>query len=87
MFMSRDQNAVQNSNIQIGNKSFETVEQLTYFGTTITNQTSIQENLEQGTEEDIWAYEGASCLSRVWAGYVARMWESKSCIWGFSGKT
>jgi hypothetical protein len=38
MVMSRDQNAGQNGNIQIGNESFETVEQFKYFGRTLTNQ-------------------------------------------------
>jgi hypothetical protein len=37
-YMSRDQNAGQNGYIQIGNKSFETVEQFKYLGTTLTNQ-------------------------------------------------
>jgi hypothetical protein len=32
MIMSRDQNAGQNGNIQIGNKLFETVEQFKYLG-------------------------------------------------------
>jgi hypothetical protein len=41
MVMSRDQNAGQNGYIQIGNKSFETVEQFKYLGTTLTNQNSI----------------------------------------------
>ena len=36
MVMSRDQHAVQNHIIMIGNKSFERVEQLRYLGTTIT---------------------------------------------------
>ena len=43
--MSRDQNAGQNSNIQIGNKSFETEEQFKCLGTTLTNQNSIHEEI------------------------------------------
>jgi hypothetical protein len=37
MAMSRDQNAGQNGYIQIGNESFETVEQFKYLETTLTN--------------------------------------------------
>jgi hypothetical protein len=41
MIMSRDQNAGQNHNMKIDNKSFERVEQFKYLGTTLTNRDSI----------------------------------------------
>jgi hypothetical protein len=43
--MSQDQHAVQNHNTYIGNKSFEMVEDLKYLGTSLTNQSSIHEEL------------------------------------------
>jgi hypothetical protein len=38
MLMSHEQNAGWNHNIKIGNKSFESVAEYNYFGTTLTNQ-------------------------------------------------
>jgi hypothetical protein len=46
MAMSRDQNAGQNHNIKIDNKSFERVEQFKYLGTTLTNRNSIHEEIK-----------------------------------------
>jgi hypothetical protein len=46
MVMSRDQNAGQNHNIKIDNKSFERVEQYKYLGTTLTDPNSIQEKIK-----------------------------------------
>jgi hypothetical protein len=46
MVMFRDQNAGQNGYIQIGNESFETVEQFKYLGTTLTNQNSVHEEIK-----------------------------------------
>ena len=48
MFLSvhRDQNAGQNGSIQIGNKSFETVEQFKYLGTALTDKNFIHEEIK-----------------------------------------
>ena len=46
MVMSRDQNAGQSHNIKIDNSSFESLEEFTYLGTTITYQNSIQEEIK-----------------------------------------
>ena len=45
MVMFRDQNAGQNGYIQIGDKSFETVEHFKYWGTILTYQNSIHEEI------------------------------------------
>jgi hypothetical protein len=46
MLVSRDQNAGQNWEIKIGNRSFENVSQFKYFGTIVTNQNLIQEEIK-----------------------------------------
>jgi hypothetical protein len=46
MVMSQEQNAGQNHNIKIGNKSLERVEQFKYLGTTLTGQNSIREEIK-----------------------------------------
>jgi hypothetical protein len=46
MVMSQDQKAGQNESIEIGNKSFETVKQFKYLGTTLMNQNSIHEEIQ-----------------------------------------
>ena len=44
--MSRDQNAGQNKSTKIDNSFFETVEEFKYFGTILTNQNSIPEEIK-----------------------------------------
>ena len=46
MIMSRDQNAGQSYSMKIDNSSIERVEEFKYFGTTLTNQISIQEEIK-----------------------------------------
>jgi hypothetical protein len=46
MLLSRHQNAGQNHDIKIANRSFENVAQFRYLGTTIINQNLIQEEIE-----------------------------------------
>ena len=46
MIMSRDRNARQNRNIQIGNTSFETVKRFKCLGTTLMNNNSIHEEIK-----------------------------------------
>jgi hypothetical protein len=47
MMLSRHQNAGQNHNIKIANRSFENVAQLKCFGTTATNQNLIQGKIKR----------------------------------------
>ena len=41
MFMSREQNAAQNSSLRVGNKSFENMEQFKYFRKILISQNYI----------------------------------------------
>jgi sorting nexin-29 len=47
MLLSRYQNVRQNRNTKIANRSFENVSQFKYFGTTVTNQNLIQEEIKR----------------------------------------
>jgi hypothetical protein len=47
MLLSRHQNAGQNQDMKIENRSFENVSQLKYLGTTVTNQNLIQEEIKR----------------------------------------
>jgi hypothetical protein len=47
MLLSRHQNAGQNHDIKIRNRSFENVAQFKYLGTTVTNQNLIPEEINR----------------------------------------
>jgi hypothetical protein len=47
MLLSRHQNARQNQNIKIGDRSFENLAQFKYLGTTVTNQNLIKQKIER----------------------------------------
>ena len=44
--MSRDQNVGRNHSVRIDNSTFERVEEFKYFGTNLTNQNSIPEEIK-----------------------------------------
>jgi hypothetical protein len=61
--MSRDQNAGQNGNIQIGNKSFESVVEFKHLGTILTNQNSIHEEITSRLKSGNACYHSVQYLS------------------------
>jgi hypothetical protein len=54
--LSRHQNAGQNHDIKVANRSFENVAQFKYFGTTITDQNLIQEEIKRRLNSDNACY-------------------------------
>jgi hypothetical protein len=63
MFLSRHQNAGQNYNIKIANKSFKNVAQFKYLGTTVTYQNLIQEEIKRKLNSGNACYQSAQNLS------------------------
>jgi hypothetical protein len=47
MLLSRHQNAGQNRDVKIANRSFENVSQFKYLGTTVTSQNLIEEEIKR----------------------------------------
>jgi hypothetical protein len=58
MLLSRDQNAGQNHDIKIANRSFENVAQFQYLGMPVTNQNLIQKKIKRklnvGNNNGFW---------------------------------
>jgi len=65
MVLSPDQNAGRSHNTKIDKSSFERVEEFKYWGKTLTNQNSIQEEIKSRLKS----------RRMRWAGHVARMGE------------
>jgi hypothetical protein len=64
MLLSRHQNAGQNHNIKIGDRSFENVAQFKYLGTTVTNQNLIQAKINRRLNSSNACYHSVQkCLS------------------------
>jgi hypothetical protein len=51
--LSHHQKAGQNHDIETANRSFENVPQFRYFGTTVTNQNMIQEEIKRRLNSDM----------------------------------
>jgi hypothetical protein len=62
MVIFQDQNAGQSRNIQIGNKSFETVEQFKYLGKTLAYKNSIHEEIKSRFKSENACYHSVQNL-------------------------
>jgi hypothetical protein len=54
MLVSHHQNAGQNQDIQIADRTFEHVSPFRYLGTTVTSQNHIQDEIERSPEPSLW---------------------------------
>jgi hypothetical protein len=76
--VSQEQNAGQNLEIKIGNRSFENVSQFRYLGTTVTNQNLIQEQIKRRLNSGNACYHSVQNLlsSRLLSRNVVRIYKT-----------
>jgi hypothetical protein len=65
MLLSRHQNAGQNHDIKIANRSFENVAHFKYLGMTVTNKNSIQEEIDRGLNSGNVCYHSVQKFCRL----------------------
>jgi hypothetical protein len=84
MLLSPHQNAGQNHNIKIGDRSFENVAQFKYLGTTVTNQNVIQEEIKRRLNSGNACYHSVQNMCRTCSTnggrggiHIGFWWESR----------
>jgi hypothetical protein len=88
MLVSRDQNAGQNREIKIGNRSLENVSQFKYLGTTVTNKNVIPEEIRRRLNSGNAYYHSVQNLlsSRLLSKNMkVRIYKTKFCLWFYMG--
>jgi hypothetical protein len=83
MLVSRDQNAGQNREIKIGNRSFKNVSQFKYLATAVTNQNLIQEKIKRRLNCGNACYHSVQnrLSSRLLSKNMVRIYKTKFCLW------
>jgi hypothetical protein len=82
MLLSRHQNAGQNLDMKIANRSFENVAQFKYLGTSVTDQLLIQEEIKRRLNSGNACYHSvqnllSSCLPVILESDATRTYEVK----------
>jgi hypothetical protein len=81
MVMSRHQNAGHNHNINIDNKSFETVEEFKYLGATLTDRNSIHEEIKSRLKSGYaWYHSVHNLLSSRLLSKNTKIWVYRTII-------
>jgi len=77
MVMSRDQNTGRSQNMKTDNRSFGSVEEFKYLGTTLTNQNSIQEEIKSRLKSGDACYPSVHNL--LYSSFLSKILKIKIC--------